>query len=118
MVHASRTLFLKEAVIGFGFLSGIWTHLGFDPETFVREILESLLVNADPGHAVWIKLLFRYVPLALTLLALILIYRRAGFWGYVATGIAYLAGLWFTLLSIPLLLVALLIGYFAARKSR
>lgn len=116
MAASHKKLFLKEAVVGFGFLSGVWAHLGFDPGTFVQEILEKILVIADPTHAPLISLVFRYAPLVLTVVAVILIYRRAGWWGYVATGLAYVAGLWFTLLSIPLLLAAIAIGYLAARR--
>ncbi len=115
-VASHKKAFLKEAIIGFGFLSGLWVKLGFDPGTFVRNLLEEILLRADPAHEKIIVLAFTYIPLLITIFAVLLIYRRAGWFGFIATGLAYLAGLVLSIYSIPLLIGALIIGFFAARR--
>ena len=108
--------FLKNAVIGFCFLSGLWVHLGFDPGNMVSNFLQSLLLRFDPQHEVIIKLIFFLSPAIITFLTMLFIYRKAGLWGLIAVGLAFLAGTWLDLRSIPLIVVALIIGFFAARR--
>ena len=114
--HGRRTAFLKQAVIGFGFLSGLWVHLGFDPGTFVYALLQKLLVLSDPIHQKWITLGFLILPVALTLSSVYGAYKRAGVWGLIAVGLAFLAGFFLSVASIALLLAAIVIGYFSARR--
>ncbi len=111
-----RKRFLKSSVIGFGFLSGIWAGLGFDPGTIVWGWLHGILITADPMHAVWISYSFVFLPTILTAIAILLIYRRAGILGFIATLFAYVAGLLLDARTIPLLIAALIIGFFAAGK--
>jgi hypothetical protein len=112
----TKKLFLKETVIGFGFLSGLWMHLGFDPSTFVAVYLQKLLIAVEPQYENIIKIVFLYGPIVLTLFSVFMAYRRAGYFGLLAVLLAFLAGLWLNLLSIPLLAGAVLIGFFAARR--
>lgn len=109
--------FLKSFVIGFGFLSGLWVHIGIDPRSVVAQWLQQLLLTIDPAHSTWFALVFLYGPTVLTFLAIILIYRRAGILGFIAVALAYTAGILLNLTSIPLLLLAVVIGWFAARRT-
>jgi hypothetical protein len=82
----------------------------------VAKWLEAFLLTIDPAHSAWISLAFLYGPTLLLLIAIVLIYRRAGLLGFVAVGLAYVAGLLLNTMSIPLMLLALVIGWFSARR--
>jgi hypothetical protein len=108
--------FIKQVVVGFGFLSGLWIHIGFDPGTFVYDFLSKLLIHAKPEYTQSITILFFALPIILTCISVLGVYRRAGYFGLFAVGMAFLAGLWLNILSIPLLLGAVVIGFVAARR--
>jgi hypothetical protein len=112
----ARKRFIRTAVIGLGFLSGLWNRLGFDPGTWVQGQLELLLLSAKTGQETLIALAFHYGPALFTLIAVMLVYRRAGLWGFVAVGLAYVAGLWLSVISIVLLAIAVLIAMLSVRR--
>lgn len=109
-------MFLKESVILFGFLNGLFLALGVNPGAELLEVLRGIVERLASGQAV--TLFFTLLPLALVALMLYLIYKRGGWLGFVAVGVAFVAGLW--LLSAPaasffLLLAALGLGIVATR---
>lgn len=114
---ARRTqVFLKESVILFGFLNGLFLALGVNPGAELLEVLRGIVERLASGQAV--ALVFTLLPLALVALMLFLIYKRGGWLGFVAVGAAFVAGLW--LLSAPsasffLLVGALALGVVATR---
>jgi hypothetical protein len=114
--RAHRRQFLKSSVIGFGFLSGLWVHIGIDPSSVVAQWLQQTLLTLDPAHAPWIAIAFLYGPTLLTFLSIILVYRRAGFLGFIAVVLAYAAGFLLAVESLILIALAILIGWFAARR--
>lgn len=115
-VRNTKKLFLKQTIIGFGFLSGLWIHFGFDPGTFVADKLQALLIAVEPQYETTIQGIFLYGPIVLTLFAVFGAYRRAGYFGLLAVLLAFLAGLWLNALSIALLAGAIVIGYLSARR--
>jgi hypothetical protein len=108
--------FLKSTIIGFGFLSGLWLHLGFDPGTFVYNFLQKLLIAAEPQYTQTIKVVFLTLPIILTCIGWLGAYRRAGLWGVFAVLLALGAGMLFNPISILLLGGAIVIGFFAAKR--
>ncbi len=112
----ARLRFIRSAVIGFGFLSGLWTNLGFNPGSWVRAQLENLILSVQTGYESWIELAFLYGPIVLTALTMLLIYRRAGLWGFIAVGLAYVAGLWLSVVSIVLMAIAFLIAILSVKR--
>lgn len=116
MRSRARKRFIRSAILGVGFLSGLWAHFGLDPQTWVATKLESLLLSVGSAQEIAIKLVFLYGPIIFSLITMLLIYRRAGLWGFVATGLAYLAGLWLNALSPVLLGLALLIAIVSVRR--
>jgi hypothetical protein len=116
-----RKRFLKSSVIGFGFLSGLWAGLGVDPGSFVAQWLQTILLAVAPAYGSPITIAFLYGPTLLTVLAVFLAYRRAGFLGFVAVALAYAAGFLLAVLhltaAVILLLLAIMIGWFAARRG-
>ena len=114
--RAHKRKFLKSSVIGFGFLSGLWVHIGINPGSIVAQWLEQILLTVSPENVTWITLAFLYGPTLLTLLSLFIVYHHAGFFGFIAVALAYAAGITLSLMSIPLLLLAIVIGWLAARR--
>lgn len=105
---ARRTeVFLKESVILFGFLGGLFLAIGVNPGAelldLVREIVENLV-----GGSGAIALVFAWLPLAIVTVAFYMIWKRGGWLGFIAVGLAFLAGLW--LLAEPRLAALVLVG--------
>ena len=113
---AARRKFIRSAVLGTGFLSGLWVHLGFSPGNMVSAFLEGIVLNVDPVHVFWIKLTFVLIPIVLTVVAVVGIYRTAGWWGLLATVLAYLSGLWLNVYSIFLMAGAILLAIMSVKR--
>jgi hypothetical protein len=110
-------LFLKESVILFGFLNGVFFSLGVNPGQTLFAVAAEILDTLTGGNG-GVRLALTLAPLALLGFALYLIHKRAGWLGFVAVGAAFLSGLW--LLSEPmtafiLILTAVGIGLVATR---
>jgi hypothetical protein len=109
-------MFLWESVIGLGFLSGIWTAIGINPQTLALGFLEqsAAQVNPDPG----IRALFIILPIILLGISIISAYRRGKVPGLFSVIIAYISGLLVltsALSAVLLLFCALGIGILATR---
>lgn len=110
-------LFLRESVILFGFLNGLFLSLGVNPARTILGVVQEMTDSLTGGNGA-LRLALTILPLALLLLMLVLIHRRAGWLGFLAVGLAFLAGLW--LLAAPtialvVLLAALGLGIVATR---
>jgi hypothetical protein len=117
MAKKSRT-YILQFVIGLGFLSGLWTAIGIDPQTVIVGVLGNIVdsVYSDPA----IRSLFLILPTILLLLSILGAYRRGRLLGLISVILAYFAGL-FILVSIATALVflgvAIIIGYLAPNRS-
>lgn len=115
---AKRTgAFLKEFVVLFGFLNGVWIAVGVNPGREFLEILRGI-VEGMTGANGWVELLFTWVPVLLSIAALVAIFRKGGWLGFVAVAVAFFSGLFVLAdprLSLGLLVAALVLGWFAAR---
>jgi hypothetical protein len=113
MAKKSRT-YILQFVIGLGFLTGLWTAIGIDPQTVIVSVLGNIVdtVYSDPA----IRSLFLILPTILLLLSILGAYRRGRLLGLISVILAYFAGL-FILVSIVTALVflgvAIIIGYLA-----
>ena len=113
-----RLTYLKTTVIGFGFLSGLWVHLGFDPQSFVFGILQTVLLKVEPQYASVITALFFGLPIVLTLSSLLGAHSRGGWFGLAAVALAFAAGVLLNATSIPLMIIATVVGFLTARKMQ
>jgi hypothetical protein len=109
--------YIWQFVIGFGFLSGIWTALGIDPEEVILNALGNVTgaIYTDPT----LRQLFIIIPTILLLFSIYSAYKKGRILGLVAVIIAYLAGLSILVsvrTTIALLLVAVVIGYLATTR--
>lgn len=110
-------MFLKEFVILFGFLNGLWLALGVNPGARLLGVLEGIVENLFSGAPV--RFLFTIAPLVILGVMLWLIHRKGGWIGFLAVGCGFLAGL--QILAAPevsffLLLAALALGFLATRR--
>lgn len=110
-------VFLKEFVILFGFLNGVWLAVGVNPGRELLEVLVGLAQGLVSGNV--LTFFVTFVPLLLVAVMLYLIHRKGGWVGFLAVGCAFLAGLQVT--SSPkamfiLLVVALGLGFVATKR--
>ena len=116
MAKKSRT-YIWQFVIGLGFLSGLWTAIGIDPEAVILNALGKAadMVNPDQN----IRSLFIILPTILLLLSIFGAYRKGHVLGLVAVIVAYLAGLSILVSSVTailLLLAAVALGFLATNR--
>ncbi len=116
MAKKSRT-YIWQFVIGLGFLSGLWTAIGIDPQAVIADVLGNAVdaVYSDPA----VRSLFLILPTLLLLLSIIGAYKKGRLFGLFSVIIAYLAGLLIlvsTVIALVLLGVAIIIGYFAPNR--
>jgi len=112
----SRT-YIWQFVIGLGFLSGLWTAIGIDPQAVILDVLGNVVdtVYSDPA----IRSLFLILPIILLLLSVLGAYTRGRFLGLISVIVAYLAGLFIlvsTATALIFLGVAIIIGYLAPNR--
>jgi len=104
--------FIKEFVIGLGFLSGLWIKIGINPEEeAIKQLanaIKTIYPNAfDPIQFLSLSTLF-------TILSIIVAYSLGGWLGLLAIGLAFIGGAIFgSPFSIILLIVAVILGFFA-----
>ena len=111
--------FIWQSVICLGFLSGIWSAIGFSPQSILIGVIagsaDSLL------HDPWIRFFFILLPGILLVLSLYLAYKGGKVTGIVSVLVAYIAGLSlleYPVISILLLAIAVLLGILATSKWR
>lgn len=113
MAKRSRT-YIWQFVIGVGFLSGIWTAIGIDPEEVILNLLGSVTGEIYPDPT--LRQLFIILPTILLLLSIWGAYKKGRVLGLVSVVIAYMAGLSILVAlwpSLVLLLAAIVTGYLA-----
>jgi len=104
--------FVSEFVIGLGFLSGLWIHIGVNPETEILKALTSVLkeINPDPtlGFVFW------FMPVIVTIMSWIGAFVIGGWPGFIATVLALIAGIFISsTFGAVLLIIAILLGLVA-----
>ena len=107
---------LVEFSVIFAFINGLFAAIGFTPEakffTFIQPFIEGLP---------WIgKVLFAILPMLITLITVARIYNHGKLRGLLAVLIGFIAGLAFPTnipTSLGILLLGMIIGYFAFQKE-
>ena len=104
-------------MIGLGFLSGIFTAIGIDPQDALIGIAGDAVSSLYPEPGV--RYLFLVIPTLLLLISIYTAYRLGGILGLVSVVIAYFSGLAvFTSITsaIILLAVAVVLAYLATNR--
>jgi hypothetical protein len=111
--------FIWQFVIGLGFLSGLWTAVGIDPEGILISALGSAVSTISPDPA--LHALFLILPTLLLIGSVIGAYRNGKVPGLVSVLVAYGAGLVIlssAIAGLALLGVAVVLAYYSTRKRR
>jgi len=118
MTKRSRK-YIWQFTIGLGFLSGLWSAIGIDPQDVILNLLGIVTGEIYPDPL--LRQLFVILPLLLLFLSVRGAYMRGKIPGLVSVLIAYGAGLsilvalWTALF---LLAVAIVTGYIATSRRR
>ena len=111
------SLFIRQFVIGLGFLSGLFTAIGFDPQDEIIKVIGGSVYTIYPDPQV--NYLFLLLPTILLLISVISAYLKGGILGLVSVVVAYLSGisvLKSVSLAFMLLVVAAALGYLATNR--
>ena len=113
-----RKSIVRELIIGFGFLNGLWVAVGISPEEWVYNFLKAYINNMPA----MMKTIFVIIPTILMILTLITVfktYQSGKLLGLISVGLAFVAG---TLIfanyitSGILLAIALILGAIGFRR--
>jgi len=111
--------FIWQFVIGFGFLSGLWTAIGINPENLLINALGSVVTAqySDPA----IRTFFLILPTLILIVSVIGAYTNGRVPGLAAVLLAYVAGLLILshlVVSLVLLCAAVAVAYYATRSPK
>lgn len=112
MINQVGETFIQEFVVGFGFLSGLWIHIGMNPEAEVIGLFADLTDSLSSGTGISIFLMV--IPFLMITLSVIGAFLMGGWPGLIAVGLAFLGGLLISsMLGVILLFAAIILGLFA-----
>jgi hypothetical protein len=118
MVGKKSRRYVWQVVIGFGFLSGLWTAIGIDPESILLSFLGKAVDTVYPDPTV--RYLFLILPSLLLIVSIIGAYSAGKTMGLVSVLIAYISGLLLvsrTGIALVLLCGAVLLGYLSTNPG-
>lgn len=104
--------FIEIFVIGFGFLSGLWIHVGVNPETEIIKAFSSIIktLNASFGFS----FLFWIIPIIVLVGSIIGSLVVGGWLGLIAVGFAFLGGIFInSTFGIICLFIGIVLGFIA-----
>ncbi|MGV8161748.1 MAG: hypothetical protein ACP5N2_00265 [Candidatus Nanoarchaeia archaeon] len=90
-MHRIASFFVVFFVLGFGFLSGFWLNLGFNPKEEIFKIFVELFLSIFPNPLY--SFFFWALPIAATLFSIYMAFKKGGFLGLAAVALAFSAGL-------------------------
>ncbi|MCJ7423416.1 hypothetical protein MUP01_04005 [Candidatus Bathyarchaeota archaeon] len=100
-------VFLQEFVLSFGFLGGLFTWIGVDPE---EEVMKALLRATIPNNEILVSLIIVLIILATTVTGILGTWQMAGPLGLFIVGMAWISGLIIAVNSLTLWGTILLIA--------
>lgn len=110
--NKSGKYFVQQFVLGFGFLSGLWIHIGFDPKTAFLSFLSGLLQQVWPNPLYSVG--FWIIPVISVALSLFWAFHTGGLFGLIAVTLAFISGIFINfILAWWILILAIIIGLIA-----
>lgn len=112
MVSKKAQIFVEEFVIGLGFFSGLWFHVGINPETEIIKAIVQILESLNPNS----KYLFIFwlLPGVVTLISILTSYICGGILGLIAVLLAFIGGVFLdSTIGLLLLLAGVFLGFIA-----
>jgi len=121
---SKEEVFVREFVLGVGFVGGIFTRIGIDPEAEAFKALIAVVIELakfiSPSLASQISLLVWFLSIIIAIFSLISIYFCGRFIGLLAVGLAWLAGFFIVvnpLAGLLLLIISASIGILAPSSA-
>lgn len=104
--------FVQEFVLGFGFLSGLWIHVGVDPETEVIKAFAQIINQLAPSSG--FSLIFWLIPIVVFIVSIAGSFLIGQLLGLIAVGLAFLGGVFISsIIGIVLLIAGIILGFIA-----
>ena len=82
-------IFVQEFILGFGFLGGLFTWVGVDPE---EEVIRAFLRVVFPNNEFMVSLLIFLIVIITTTTGILGVYGLAGKLGLIIVGLAWISG--------------------------
>lgn len=110
---STAEVFIREFVIGLGFLSGLWIYAGIDPEAVIIGAFVTILqqMGSPYGWLLWL------LPIISTLVSIVAAWAMGGPIGILTVALAFFGGIFIGSIGIWLLIAGVLIAPFAVRDS-
>jgi len=105
--------FVQEFVLMFGFLGGIWLRTGISPEGAITDSLVEVIKSINPDIAPLIAIVFLILGGIFIIGTFFYALIIGGFLGVIAVILAYIGGYLLNDVGVFLLLIAVVIGWFA-----
>jgi len=112
-------VFINEFIITFGFLGGVFTRVGVDPESILLEALLQIMAAFIPSLEPFNPLFLILITAILTISAILTIWFTAKVPGLIAVLLAWISGFIIlggdtqTIIGLILLILAILLGAYA-----
>jgi uncharacterized membrane protein len=117
-------LFVNGSVIGFGFIGGLISRIVVDPEGLIIESLLEAIGILNPSFQPFISLILLLIALGVMPTSILLAFSKGRILGLISVALSWLGGFLFiggdiqTYSGITLVILAIILGTFAFRKSR
>jgi ABC-type multidrug transport system permease subunit len=111
------SVFIRQFVIGLGFLSGAFTAIGIDPQDEVIRFIGGAVGTVYPDPQV--SYVFFILPVVLLVISVVAAYMKGKVMGLISVLVAYFSGVLIlvsSVLAIILLLIAVVLGYLATNR--
>jgi hypothetical protein len=111
---------IKEIIVGFGFLNGLWYAIGTSPETEILGFINRY-ISLMPEILQKIILIIPFILMALTIITIISIYHQGRILGIIAISLAFISGAiilknW--QVALILLLASIILGLISFRNKK
>ena len=105
---------VKELIIGFGFVEGLWIYAGINPMSEIAKAFSSLTPQGN--FFGW----FTPILFFLTIIQVLLVYIYGGVFGLLALLFAYLGGIFIGkgVLGIIFVIIAFFVGYWSFKTDK
>jgi hypothetical protein len=127
MMTSKSDLFINGSVIGFGFIGGLFSRIGVDPEGLIIQSLLEAIGILHPSFQPFISLILLIIALGVMPTSILLAFSKGGILGLISVALAWLGGFLLigrdvqTYSGITLVILAIILETFARaqfRKSR
>jgi len=108
----SGEIFIREFVIGLGFLSGLWISIGINPESEIIKAFAQVLKELGSN----LGFLFYIIPIIVFIGSIFVAYQQGGKLGLFAIGAGFLGGLLIvpaSILGVIFVIVGFVLGLIA-----